>query len=287
MNYCHNCGKKIEGEIKFCSNCGTKISIEKNESTAHEDALINNEKSPLVINDFYPHSSNPDSILSLDSNLEYDEFGYLTSKSKPFIVNHYFKNLKSSRKLLRAGNTFLNISQSGFEIIEIHWYHGTRLKFVDYKHTSLVVNNSLFSIVDNLLNVKYTFVSTDINYLFNLKLLFSEELILTISQLGQDETNSDINGSYTKRFTDDKLELENRIRLPFIHYILIPINIIFPWSIVSWIGIPLSLYAKKQINKISETNKHEYKYEIIWTNISLGVFVFYLVLSILRALTIL
>ena len=287
MNYCHNCGKKIEGEIKFCSNCGTKISIEKNESTAHKNALINNEKSPLIINDFYPHSSNPDSILSLDSNLEYDEFGYLTSKSKPFIVNHYFKNLKSSRKLLRAGNTFLNISQSGFEIIEIHWYHGTRLKFVDYKHTSLVVNNSLFSIVDNLLNVKYTFVSTDINYLFNLKLLFSEEFILTISQLGQDETNSDINGSYTKRFTDDKLELENRIRLPFIHYILIPINIIFPWSIVSWIGIPLSLYAKKQINKISETNKHEYKYEIIWTNISLGVFVFYLVLSILRALTIL
>ena len=287
MNYCSECGSKLNDNNNYCSNCGSKISIEKNESNAHKDALINNKKLPLIINDFYPHSSNKDSIFSLDSNLEYDEFGYLTSKSKPFIVNHYFKNLKSSQKLLRAGNTFLNISQSGFEIIEVHWYHGTRLKFVDYKHTSLVVNNSLFSIVDNLLNVKYTFVSTDINYLFNLKLLFSEEFILTISQAGQDETNSDINGSYTKQFTDDKLELENRIRLPFIHYILLPFNIIFPWSIVSWIGIPLSLYAKNQLNKLSETNQNEYKNQILWTNITLGVFVFYLLLSILRALTIL
>lgn len=26
MNYCHNCGNKIEGQFKFCSNCGTEIS---------------------------------------------------------------------------------------------------------------------------------------------------------------------------------------------------------------------------------------------------------------------
>lgn len=41
MNYCHNCGNKIEDKFKFCSNCGIEISSDISESYPTEENLIN------------------------------------------------------------------------------------------------------------------------------------------------------------------------------------------------------------------------------------------------------
>lgn len=89
---------------------------------------------------------------------------------------------------------------------------------------------------------------------------------------------------------EDKLESINNsdqsVSFLFLHYILIPINIILPWSIVSWIGIPLTLYSRNKLNSLTKNNPDKYKNHLLWTNISLGVFIFYLLASIIRAITI-
>jgi hypothetical protein len=74
------------------------------------------------------------------------------------------------------------------------------------------------------------------------------------------------------------------IKTPFIvHYFLVPLNVFLPWSIISWIGIPLSLFAKSRLNVIKESGTIVSKSHILWTNISLGIFIFYLVASVIRA----
>jgi hypothetical protein len=82
--------------------------------------------------------------------------------------------------------------------------------------------------------------------------------------------------------TNQPPESELRESVPIIHYILVPLNIVLPWSIVSWIGIPLTLYAKNRLGKLIDSEK--YKKHFIWTNISLGIFIFYLSISIIRAI---
>jgi hypothetical protein len=74
------------------------------------------------------------------------------------------------------------------------------------------------------------------------------------------------------------------VKSPFvIHYFLVPLNVFLPWSIVSWIGIPLSLFAKNRLNSIKESGINVSKSHLLWTNISLGIFIFYLVASFIRA----
>jgi hypothetical protein len=69
----------------------------------------------------------------------------------------------------------------------------------------------------------------------------------------------------------------------FYHYFLIPINVILPWSIVSWIGIPLSIYARNRLIELKKNEVEFPKAHMLWTNISIGIFSLYLLLSILRA----
>lgn len=43
MNYCAECGFKVEGEFKFCPNCGSQIKVfssSPNEATANQDEVI-------------------------------------------------------------------------------------------------------------------------------------------------------------------------------------------------------------------------------------------------------
>jgi hypothetical protein len=68
------------------------------------------------------------------------------------------------------------------------------------------------------------------------------------------------------------------------HYFLIPLNVVLPWSIVSWVGIPLSIFARNRLNELKVNEVDFPKAHVLWTNISLGVFAFYLVMSIARAL---
>jgi len=78
---------------------------------------------------------------------------------------------------------------------------------------------------------------------------------------------------------------ENKINLkPIIfHYFLLPINVFLPWSIVSWVGIPLAIYARNRLDEL-RTNEIEFpKAHVAWTNIAIGVFVFYLLISLLRS----
>jgi hypothetical protein len=84
-----------------------------------------------------------------------------------------------------------------------------------------------------------------------------------------------------------KSESELLIKNPFVvHYFMVPLNIFFPWSIVSWIGIPLSLYAKNRLKNIKGNGFTVSKSHIIWTNISLGIFIFYLLASFMRAVVV-
>lgn len=67
------------------------------------------------------------------------------------------------------------------------------------------------------------------------------------------------------------------------HYFLIPVNIILPWSIVSWVGIPLSFYARKRLQQLKSSSVEFPKAHEIWTNIALGLFIVYFLLSVARA----
>lgn len=81
MNYCHNCGKKIEGEVKFCSNCGSEISsgisksypLEENGLEKQLPKSLSDKDSEYivdskVINNNYEASSNNDLERSVNRN---------------------------------------------------------------------------------------------------------------------------------------------------------------------------------------------------------------------------
>ena len=108
--------------------------------------------------------------------------------------------------------------------------------------------------------------------------LYIKDLNLLENHNKDNQTNSLINND------SDNLESDiSKQRALIIHYFLIPLNVFLPWSIVSWVGIPLSLYARNRLKNLKERGLTVSKSHIIWTNISIGVFVFYLLVSIIRA----
>jgi hypothetical protein len=70
----------------------------------------------------------------------------------------------------------------------------------------------------------------------------------------------------------------------WIHYVLAVINVFLPWSIVSWIGIPLSLYAKDRLALLEYKNVNFNLSHKLYTTIALGVFILYFSLSVIRFL---
>lgn len=68
----------------------------------------------------------------------------------------------------------------------------------------------------------------------------------------------------------------------WLQYLLAVLNIFLPWTIVSWIGIPLSLYAKDRLLILEWKNVTFNVNHKLYTNIALGVFIFFLSMSILR-----
>lgn len=67
------------------------------------------------------------------------------------------------------------------------------------------------------------------------------------------------------------------------HYFLIPINVFLPWSVVSWVGIALSYYARNRLLELKSSYVAFPKAHESWTNIALGVFIIYFLLSVARA----
>lgn len=109
------------------------------------------------------------------------------------------------------------------------------------------------------------------------------------SNISVNEDRSPIVSSKTsnevEELTENNLKYDNMKLKPIIlHYFLLPINFFLPWSIVSWVGIPLAIYARNRLEQL-KTNEIEFpKAHVAWTNIAIGVFVFYLVMSLLRSL---
>lgn len=87
-----------------------------------------------------------------------------------------------------------------------------------------------------------------------------------------------MNNKPTLKFNID----HNSDEVIWLHYLLVVLNVFLPWSIVSWIGIPLSLYAKDRLTLLEWKNLPFNVNHKLYTNIALGVFIFFLSMSILR-----
>lgn len=100
------------------------------------------------------------------------------------------------------------------------------------------------------------------------------------SSIVSSKTSNEVEELTENNLKDDNMKLKPII----LHYFLLPINFFLPWSIVSWVGIPLAIYARNRLEQL-KTNEIEFpKAHVAWTNIAIGVFVFYLVMSLLRSL---
>jgi hypothetical protein len=79
----------------------------------------------------------------------------------------------------------------------------------------------------------------------------------------------------------------NSEEIIWVHYLLAGLNIFLPWSIISWINVPLSLYAKDRLSILKWKQKSFNPNHNLYTNIALGIAIFYLVMSALRFMFIL
>lgn len=284
-NYCSNCGEAIKVKSNYCSNCGERVILVKDLSNTKTSITNSKTTLPLTKDAFIPYIKSSESFCDVATNLKYRDDGSLYDFDHPIRLHEYYSKLCEEDKLLKSKPFRLNLTKTGYEIF-IDTFLNFQLFFIDYRDSILIINEGNFQIIDKKSDDKFNFFQGEKNFKkiwncltenpdieplnFNNKSISHDIESVNNIRVNQVSENSDINSS-----------------APFIHYILLPINVFFPWSIVSWIGIPISLYAKNQLNNLNKTNQNAYKNEILWTNITLGVFVFYLLLSVLRALTIL
>lgn len=269
MNYCSECGKKIDIEAKFCSNCGSKINFNKSTSPNVEDSskIYNSKTDSTYITKTYEKGDVTERRLQTLLLKGYFAVRDIVDKYKIIILNEgrieYFNEKRMQYLSIRLidSHVKLNKSSTSFKNFSIVTSNNDDLNINLY--TSEKIFDQLLSNLDSEINKDKPVWNPQVNSIQN----FKTETVKTTSsnEIDRSARNND-----------------QSVSVPFLHYVLIPINIIFPWSIVSWIGIPLSLYAKNQLNKLSETKRNENKNHLLWTNISLGIFIFYLFASIIR-----
>jgi len=284
-NYCSNCGEAINIKSNYCSNCGKRVILVKDLNNPKTSITNSKTTLPLTKDAFVPNIKNSESFYDLATNLKYRNDGSLYDFDHPIRLHEYYSKLSEEDKLLKSKPFRLNLTKTGYEIF-VDTFLNFQLFFIDYRDSILVINEGYFQIIDIKSDNKFNFFQGEKNFekIWNCLTENSEIEPLNFNNKSIRHDIESVNNIRVNKVNENS---DIKLSVPFIHYILLPINVFFPWSIVSWIGIPLSVYAKNQLNNLSKTNQNAYKNEVLWTNITLGVFVFYLLLSVLRALTIL
>ena len=284
-NYCSNCGEAIKIKSNYCSNCGKRVILVKDLNNPKTSITNSKTTLPLTKDAFVPNIKNSESFYDLATNLKYRNDGSLYDFDHPIRLQEYYSKLREEDKLLKSKPFRLNLTKTGYEIF-VDTFLNFQLFFIDYRDSILIINEGYFQIIDKKSDIKFNFFQGEKNFekIWN---CLTENSEIEPLNLNNKSIRHDIESVNNIRVNKVNENSDIKLSVPFIHYILLPVNVFFPWSIVSWIGIPLSVYAKNQLNNLSKTNQNAYKNEVLWTNITLGVFVFYLILSVLRALTIL
>lgn len=284
-NYCSNCGEAIKIKSNYCSNCGKRVILVKDLNNLKTSITNSKTTLPLTKDAFVPNIKTSESFYALATNLKYRNDGSLYDFDHPIRLHEYYSKLSEEDKLLKSKPFRLNLTKTGYEIF-VDTFLNFQLFFIDYRDSILVINEGYFQIIDKKSDTKFNFFQGEKNFekIWNCLTENSEIEPLNFNNKSIRHDIESVNNIRVNKVNENS---DIKLSVPFIHYILLPINVFFPWSIVSWIGIPLSVYAKNQLNNLSKTNQIAYKNEVLWTNITLGVFVFYLLLSVLRALTIL
>lgn len=283
-NYCSNCGETIKVKSNYCFNCGKRVILVK--EINNPKTLVTNPKTtlPQTKDALVPNIKNSESFLDVATNLKYRDDGSVYDFDHPIRLHDYYSKLREEDILLKSKPFRLNLTKTGYEIF-IETFLNFQLFFLNYKDTILILDEGNFQIIDKKSENKFKFFQGEKNFekIWNCLTENLEIEPLNVNNKSISHTIESVNNSGVDQVNENS---NIKLSVPFIHYIFIPINVLFPGSIISWIGVPLTLNAKNQLNNLSKTNQNDYKNQILWTNITLGVFVFYLLLSVLRALTI-
>ena len=284
-NYCSNCGEAIKVKSNYCSNCGKRVILDKDSNNPKTSIANSKATLPLTKDAFVPDIKNSESFYDIATNLKFRDDGSLYDFDHPIRLQEYYSKLSEEDKLLKSKSFRLNLTKTGYEIF-IDTFLNFQLFFIDYRDSILIINEGNFQIIDKKSNDKFNFFQGEKNFekIWNCLTENSDIEPLNFNNKSISHANESVNNIRVNQVNENS---DIKLGVPFIHYILLPINVFFPWSIVSWIGIPLSLYAKNQLRNLSKTNQNAYKNEMLLTNITIGVFIFYLLLSVLRILTIL